>query len=180
MSADGAGGAADAVPLAEVKRVLVTKLRHHGDVLLASPVVSALKAAAPHAEVDALVYRDTAPMLEGHPSLARLHTIDRAWKREGLLRQLSAERALARDLAARRYDLLVHLTEHPRGIALARRLKPRWAVTTERAPERGAANPRRAPAWHYIRRDICRLDASTKWGCNQQVALTVHAAAYHF
>ena len=129
----------DAVPLAEVERVLVTKLRHHGDVLLASPVISSLKAVAPHAEVDALVYRDTAPMLEGHPSLARLHTIDRAWKRQGVLRQLAAERALARDLAARRYDLLVHLTEHPRGIALARRLKPRWAVTTERAPERGAA-----------------------------------------
>ncbi|MBP8139315.1 MAG: putative lipopolysaccharide heptosyltransferase III [Burkholderiales bacterium] len=129
----------DAVPLAELKRVLVTKLRHHGDVLLASPVVSTLKAVAPHAEVDALVYRDTAPMLEGHPALARLHTIDRAWKREGLLRQLSAERALARDLAARRYDLLVHLTEHPRGIALARRLKPRWAVTTAQVTERGAA-----------------------------------------
>ena len=28
----------DAVPLEDVKRVLVIKLRHHGDVLLASPV----------------------------------------------------------------------------------------------------------------------------------------------
>jgi heptosyltransferase-3 len=129
----------DAVPLAELSRVLVTKLRHHGDVLLASPVFTVLKAVAPHVEVDALVYRDTAPMLEGHPSIARLHTIDRAWKREGLLRQLSGERSLARELAARRYELVVHLTEHPRGIALARRLKPRWAVTTERAPERGNA-----------------------------------------
>jgi len=129
----------DAVPLAEVSRALVTKLRHHGDVLLASPVFSVLKAVAPHVEVDALVYGETAPMLEGHPAIARIHTIDRAWKREGPLRQLANERTLARDLAARRYDLLVHLTEHPRGIALARRLKPRWAVTTERAPERGSA-----------------------------------------
>ncbi len=91
----------DAVPLAELKRALVTKLRHHGDVLLASPVISSLKAAAPHAEVDALVYLDTAPMLAGHPSLSRLHTIDRAWKRAGPLAQLVAERALMRDLAAR-------------------------------------------------------------------------------
>jgi heptosyltransferase-3 len=135
---------ADAVPLAEVRRVLVTKLRHHGDVLLASPVFSTLAAVAPHAEVDALVYGDTAPMLEGHPSIARLHTIDRAWKGQGALKQLVAERALARDLAARRYDLLVHLTEHPRGIALARRLRPRWAVTTQRALERG-------PAWLWKR-----------------------------
>ena len=135
---------ADAVPLAEVRRVLVTKLRHHGDVLLASPVFSTLAAVAPHAEVDALVYRDTAPMLEGHPSIARLHTIDRAWKRQGALARFAAERALNRDLAARRYDLLVHLTEHPRGLGLARRLKPRWAVTTERALERG-------PAWLWKR-----------------------------
>lgn len=129
----------DAVPLDRVHRVLVTKLRHHGDVLLASPVFSTLKAVAPHAEVDALVYRDTAPMLEDHPSIARLHTIDRAWKRQGAFAQLAAERALSRDLAARRYDLLVHLTEHPRGIALARRLAPRWSVTTERVLERSAA-----------------------------------------
>ena len=129
----------DAVPLATVKRALVTKLRHHGDVLLASPVFSTLKAVAPHVEVDALVYRDTAPMLEGHPAIARLFTIDRDWKREGVIRQLSAERGLVRELRGRGYDLLVHLTEHKRGIALARRLRPRYAVTTERALERGPA-----------------------------------------
>lgn len=44
-------------------RALVSKLRHHGDVLLATPVLSALKHAAPQCEVDALVYADTAPML---------------------------------------------------------------------------------------------------------------------
>jgi len=130
---------ADAVPLADVARVLVTKLRHHGDVLLASPVFTALKAAAPHAEVDALVYRDTVPMLEGHPQVARIHAIDRAWKDAGLLQHWSAERSLARDLARRRYDLLVHLTEHPRGIKLVRRLKPRWSVTTERVLDHRAA-----------------------------------------
>jgi heptosyltransferase-3 len=130
----------DAVPLAEVKRALVTKLRHHGDVLLASPVFTTLKAVAPHAEVDALVYRDTAPMLEGHPAIARLFTIDHDWRHEGIVRRLTAERALVRELRGRRYDLLVHLTEHKRGLTLARRLKPRWSVTTERALERG-------PAW---------------------------------
>ena len=46
----------DRVPTARIKRVLVTKLRHHGDVLLASPVLSTLKRAMPDAEVDALVY----------------------------------------------------------------------------------------------------------------------------
>ena len=46
----------DTVDFSAVRRVLVTKLRHHGDVLLTSPVFSALKAHAPHVEIDALVY----------------------------------------------------------------------------------------------------------------------------
>lgn len=123
----------DAVPLSEIRRVLVTKLRHHGDVLLASPVFSALKQAAPHAEIDALVYRETAPMLANHPAVARIHAIDREWKRRGVAVQLSEEWRLQRALRARRYDLLIHLTEHPRGLALAMLLNPRYAVTRERA-----------------------------------------------
>jgi hypothetical protein len=57
---------ADAIDLSRVRRVLVIKLRHHGDVLLTSPVFTVLRRAAPHAEVDALIYRDTAPMLAGN------------------------------------------------------------------------------------------------------------------
>ena len=55
----------DAVPLEAVHRALVVKLRHQGDVLLASPVFTALKRKAPHVEIDALVYSETAPMLTG-------------------------------------------------------------------------------------------------------------------
>src|SRR4029453_13369691 len=122
----------DPVPLTDVSRVLVTKLRHHGDVLLASPVFTTLKRAAPRAEIDALVYRETASMLANHPAIARIHTIDREWKRRGVLYQIGAECSLLRTLRARRYDLLVHLTEHPRGLTLARLLAPRYAVTRER------------------------------------------------
>ncbi|TMH33342.1 MAG: putative lipopolysaccharide heptosyltransferase III [Betaproteobacteria bacterium] len=87
-----------------------------------------LKRAIPAAEIDALVYRETAPMLEGHPAICEIHCIDREWKRQGLIRQASAERALLAALRARRYDLIVHLTEHPRGALLARMLRPRYAV----------------------------------------------------
>src|SRR5271169_6282966 len=98
----------DAIDPNLVHRALVTKLRHHGDVLLASPVFTALRSALPAAEVDALVYRDTAPLLEGHPAVSRLHTIDRDWKRRGLVGQWRAETGLLRVLRARRYDLIVH------------------------------------------------------------------------
>jgi heptosyltransferase III len=119
---------ADAINLSQVRRVLVTKLRHHGDVLLASPVLTALKAAAPHVEIDALVYADTADMLCDHPAMSKLHCIDRGWKNLGLLGQGSAEWALFKGMQLRQYDLIVHLTEHPRGAWLSRLLKPRWSV----------------------------------------------------
>ena len=118
----------DAVPFADCTRALVVKLRHHGDVLLAAPVLSVLKAHAPRLEVDALVYDDTAPMLEGHPALTELHCVGRSWRRLGAWQQLRRERALLRHLRARRYDLLVHLTDHPRGAWLARLLGVRYGV----------------------------------------------------
>ena len=118
----------EAFPAADLRRVLVTKLRHHGDVLLAAPVISTLKRVAPDCEVDALVYADTAPMLEGHPALAQLHLIDRNWKRQGVLRQAAAEWKLVSVLRARRYELVLHLSVHTRGAWLVRLLRPRWSV----------------------------------------------------
>ena len=115
-----------------VQRVLVTKLRHHGDVLLASPVFQVLRNRLPHAEIDALVYSETRDMLEGHPAIARIHGIDRAWKHQGAALQAQREFALLRELRGRRYNLLVHLTDHWRGAWLAQALRPRWSVAPSR------------------------------------------------
>jgi heptosyltransferase-3 len=122
----------DAIDFAGVRRVLVTKLRHHGDVLLSSPVFSVLKAHAPHVEIDALVYADTAPMLRNHPAIAQLHTIDRDWKRQGPIAQTRSEWRLLSTLRSRRFDLLVHLTEHPRGAWLRKMLRAGFGVAPKR------------------------------------------------
>ncbi len=119
---------ADAISSGDLRRVLVIKLRHHGDVLLSAPVLSTLQRAAPQAEIDALVYADTRDMLAAHPALAQLHVIDRHWKRLGVVAQVRAEWRLLSALRARRYDLIVHLTESRRGAWLTRWLRPRWAV----------------------------------------------------
>lgn len=121
----------DAIPLDQVRRVLVIKLRNLGDVLLASPVVSALKAQVPHVEVDALVYADTADMLRDHPDLTQLHLVHRDWKRLGAWQRLKRERQLLSALRQRHYDLIVHLTEHVRGIWLARLLRPRFSAAPD-------------------------------------------------
>ena len=84
-------------------------------------------------------------MLEGHPAVSRLHLIDRAWKRSGLVTQARHEGALLSELNARRYQLMVHLTEHWRGAWLAQALRPRWSV----AP---AAREARAWRWCFSHR----------------------------
>lgn len=127
----------DAIDLAALKRVLVVKLRHHGDVLLTSPLFTVLKNRAPHVEIDALVYADTQEMLSGHPAISRLHTVDRAWKKNGPWSVLAHEFQLLRALRARQYDLLVHLTENPRGAWLTWLLGIPHAVVRDYAPRRG-------------------------------------------
>ncbi len=125
-------GPSDRIDLTSIRRVLVVKLRHHGDVLLASPVFSALKAHAPKVEIDALVYADTRDMLSLHPAISEVHCIGREWKSMMAGEHLAAEWRLFRQLKARNYDLLIHLTEHTRGAWLARGLGCRFAVAPNR------------------------------------------------
>lgn len=119
---------ADGIAARDTRRGLVIMLRHHGDVLLTTPVFSALRAAAPEAELDALIYSETRDMLALHPDIARIHLIERAWSRLGPVERLRREARLFRELRARQYDLIVHLSENPRGAFLARVLRPRTAV----------------------------------------------------
>lgn len=105
--------------LKEVKKILVVKMRHHGDVLLTSPVFSNLKKSLPSVEIDAMVYADTAPMLEGHPAIRQLLTYDRAWKKLGWLGKLAKEWSLLRVVRKEKYDLVLNLTEGDRGAIVA-------------------------------------------------------------
>ena len=123
----------DAVDFTHFRRALVIKLRHHGDVLLASPVFSALKARLPGVEIDALVYDDTEEMLTQHPAIRSVHVVGRQWRNLSLLRRVDVEWSLLRRLREARYDLLIHLTDHPRGAWLARALR----VPASVAPRRG-------------------------------------------
>ncbi|MFM9972779.1 MAG: putative lipopolysaccharide heptosyltransferase III [Burkholderiales bacterium] len=132
-------GPSDAIDFSSVKRALVVKLRHHGDVLLTTPVLSVLKSHMPQGEIDALVYGDTRAMLDGHPSLTNVFAIDRAWKKLSFLDRATKEWHLLAALRRRNYDLLIHLTEHPRGAWLARFLHCAYAV----APD----YPRRSKFW---------------------------------
>ena len=111
---------------APFKRALVIKLRHHGDVLLTTPVFATL--AAHGIEADALVYDDTASMLSFNRDVRAIHCVGREWRRLGTTARLDRYRVLYRNLADRRYDCIVHLSSHWHGAWLARLLAPDTAV----------------------------------------------------
>lgn len=112
----------DALDFSRVQRVLVTKFKHLGDVLLTSPVFQVLKNHHPHLEIDALVYQDCYDMLSGHPDIRQVYIVDRRKKQQGPFYALQKEGQLLRQLRQQRYDLLLHLTESFRGVWLAHML----------------------------------------------------------
>ena len=120
--------------LSQVKKALVIKLRHHGDVLLTSPVFSNLAAAIPGVEIDAMVYEETVPMLDGHPAIRKFVTYNRKWKKLGFFKRIFRELKLLYQIRQENYDLVIQLTEGDRGaiVALASGAKIRVGVDAEK------------------------------------------------
>lgn len=79
-------------------RILVVVLQRLGDVLLTTPLISSLKRGWPEARVDALVYADTAGILQGNPDIDRIVTMPprpSAWQSLALAARLWRQYALA-------------------------------------------------------------------------------------
>lgn len=98
-----------------IKKILVVKLRHLGDVLLTGPVFSNLKLEFPGAQVDAYIYDEAIPILDGHPAIDRLLVYSRDWKKLGFFGRLHKEWVLLRKIRKEGYDLVINLTEGDRG-----------------------------------------------------------------
>ncbi len=107
--------------LEKVTSALVIKLRHHGDVLLTSPVFSALKKNLPtNSKIDAYIYQETLPMLSGHPAIEHFHTYDKAWKKKSFYQRVMEEVRLLKRIRSCKYDLVINLTEGDRGAIVAK------------------------------------------------------------
>ncbi len=101
---------------AQPRRALVIKLGHIGDVLVSTPVISALKAAYPGLSVTALVNQGTEAMLQNNPEVDRVLVLRRdleSW------RALAFQVGLLRRLRAGGFDLAVDLSGGDRGAFLA-------------------------------------------------------------
>lgn len=93
------------------QNILLIKLRHHGDMLLTTPAINALRQRYPQANIDVLLYKETRPMLEAHPAIRQLHIIDRNWKKEGGWQNFRHEVALVRSVRACHYDVVINLAD---------------------------------------------------------------------
>lgn len=100
-----------------MQKILVIKLRHHGDVLLTTALYHALHDLYPGVQVDTLIYKETTPLLQNNPHLNRVLCIDR--KLKGLAR-LKAELGLIFQVRKTNYNAVVHLTDQWIGALIAR------------------------------------------------------------
>lgn len=102
------------------QRILVIKLRHHGDMLLLTPVINSLKQCWPQAEIDVLLYHETREMLSANPAIGELITIDRQWKKQGAKAHLGYEWRLLQQLRGKKYDVVLNLADQWRSAIAAR------------------------------------------------------------
>lgn len=103
------------IDLTNVKRVLVCIFKYHGDVLLTSPVYTALKKEMPEAKIDVYLFKETRPMLEGHPSIDQFLEFDQSWRKLFFFRRLIKELMMWRKVRQRKYDIVLNLTSGDRG-----------------------------------------------------------------
>ncbi|MDC9596836.1 putative lipopolysaccharide heptosyltransferase III [Xenorhabdus anantnagensis] len=93
------------------KKILIIKLRHHGDTLLITPVVNTLKENFPDAEIDVLLYKETEPMLMNFAAISHIFSVDRQWKKEGIKAYIAHHWRLLNQLKKRKYDLIINLAD---------------------------------------------------------------------
>lgn len=118
------------------KRILIIKMRFHGDMLLTTPVISTLKRQYPDAKVDVLLYQDTMPILSENPEINALYGVSS--KGSGAKEKIGNFLSLIKALKANRYDLIVNLTDQWM-VALLVRFVPAQMKITQNYDHRQSA-----------------------------------------
>lgn len=138
-----------------VQRILVIKLRHFGDVLLTTPLLSTLKANYPQAKIDVLLYGGTQDMLRENKTVNHAFIVDRGLKHAGLKTQISGEKALFNALKEHHYDLILNLSDQWRAAAYCRLLKPGFSI--------GFITPNAIPLlWRYCHSTLVDIPNAAK------------------
>ncbi len=103
----------------DVRRVLLIKLRHIGDVLITVPSVRAVREAFPEAHIAALVNRGTEEMLSGNPLLDEVIVYDRGVKELPPVKRMIRELDLVRKIRGKAFDMAIDFTSGDRGAIIS-------------------------------------------------------------
>ncbi len=98
-------------------RILLIKLRHHGDVLLTTPLAHILQTSFPNCRIDFLLYAGTEDLLKNNPDVHRIWSWPRGLRGGRLLKKVFN---LLMELKSQKYDLVIHLSDQMQGALLAK------------------------------------------------------------
>ena len=119
--------------------ILIIKLRHLGDVLIVTPVLSALREAYPQARITMVVNPGTEEMVRGHPDLAEVLTLPRT-QHPNFRKELPAQLKFIRVLRKHHFDISIDFTIGDRGAILS---------FLSGAPRRLGFTPSRGKQWWW-------------------------------
>jgi len=94
----------------DIRKILVIKLRHIGDVLLSMPVFRVLRENFPNAYISALVNSGTEETLTGNPLINEVLVFDRNIKRLNPVQRYIKELAFLNAIRRKGFDMTVDLT----------------------------------------------------------------------
>ncbi|MFH0778369.1 MAG: glycosyltransferase family 9 protein [Candidatus Eisenbacteria bacterium] len=118
------------------RKILLTRLRYAGDVVLTTPCVRRLRESFPDAEIVYLAEAPYGELLKGNPFLSRVISV--GFRSLGRLDYLRLLRRLSLD----RYDIAIDLLANPRSAILTAATMSRIRVGTDHFPR----------SWAYTRR----------------------------
>lgn len=102
-----------------VKKVLIIKLRHIGDVLLTIPAIRAVRETFPSAYIAALVNKGTEEVLTGNPLLDEVIVYERGIQRLPLPQRVRRELGFMRMIRKKDFDMAIDLTSGDRPAILS-------------------------------------------------------------
>ena len=102
-----------------VKKILVIKLRHIGDVLLTAPTLRALREHFSDAHIAVLANSGTEDVLTGNTSINEIITFDRSIKHLGQFRRSAREMSFLKTVRNKGFDMTIDLTGGDRAAILS-------------------------------------------------------------
>jgi len=114
--------------LSQVKKILVIKLRHLGDLVLTTPVFTILKKQYPDMQIDAYIYQEGEVIIKNNPYLTKIWCQDKGWKKLSIFRRIRNEVKLLKNIRKEKYDCVINLTDGDRGALISRLSRAKYKV----------------------------------------------------